>query len=79
MKFNIPKIVWLVLAIAVVLAVLHGLGARRSTAALAGIVATPTDAALAVVYLGSWFTTVIISPVVLIAWCLLRVDRRLRR
>ena len=63
---------------AAVLAGLHALGVRRSTSIVAGVAGTPLDAAFALVYVGAWFWTILITPVLVLAAVLLAVDRRLR-
>lgn len=63
-----PAIVLTALAITLLFAVLHALGARRSTAALAGIVSDPLDAVLALVYLGTWFFSALLTPIVILSW-----------
>jgi len=64
-----------VLLVALVLAVLHALGVRRSTSVLAGIATDPIDATLALGYIACWFFTILIAPIVFLAKLLLRLDR----
>ncbi|MEM6988971.1 MAG: hypothetical protein AAF721_00695 [Myxococcota bacterium] len=78
MKTRIPRAVLGAIVVAVVLLGLHALGVRRSTAAIAGIFSGPTEVFLALVYIGCWFATVLITPIVVLTWALLAVDRRLR-
>ena len=64
---RLPPTILAVLLVGLLLAVLHLCGARESTHALAGIVAAPHEPALAVLYLGAWFFTVLLTPILLIA------------
>ena len=63
-----PTIVLVALAVTLLFAVLHLLGARRSTAALSGIFGDPVDATLALLYVGTWFFSALVTPIVLVAW-----------
>ena len=72
---RMPRPIVVVALIAFALAVLHTFGVRRSTSALAGIASDPVDTALALAYIGCWFFTVLIAPIALLAWGLLRVAR----
>ncbi len=78
MKQKIPRVVLVGIAVAVLLAGLHALGVRRSTSMISGIVGSPTDVFLALVYIACWFTTILVTPIVVLAWALLWIDRHLR-
>lgn len=74
MKIRIPRALLVVALTATPLAILHALGVRRSTSVLAGIATDPIDAMLALVYIGCWFFTVLVGPIVMLSLALLRLD-----
>ena len=78
MKNRLARALIVVALVALTLAILHALGVRRSTSVLAGIATDPVDATLALVYIGCWFFTVLVGPVVLLSVALLRLDRQSR-
>ncbi|MBL4686978.1 MAG: hypothetical protein JKY37_20450 [Nannocystaceae bacterium] len=78
MNARVPRLVLATIVVGLVLVGLHALGVRRSTVVMSGVVGSPTEVLLALVYICCWFTTVLITPIVLLAWGLLRLDRRLR-
>lgn len=78
MNGRVPRLILAAIAVGLLLVGLHALGVRRSTAVMSGIVGSPTEVLLALVYICCWFTTVLITPIMLLAWGLLRLDRRLR-
>lgn len=75
---RVPTIVRLAAAMPVLLVVAHGLGARDSTAVISGIVSGPLQPLVALIYFGAWFTSLLVTPVVIFAWGLLVLGRRLR-
>lgn len=74
MKTRLPRTLLIVALTAITLAILHALGVRRSTSVLSGIATDPVNAMLALVYIGCWFFTVLVGPIVMLSLALLRLD-----
>ena len=74
MKTRLPRALLVVALVALALAILHALGVRRSTSVLAGIATDPIDATLALAYIGCWFFTILVAPIVLLGRGLLSLD-----